>query len=345
MVTRVVSWSVASAALALGSLLAAAPVLAVPTDPRSAAGGAGAECAAALACRAAEGVDAREARLLRITRSIDDEALETVAEALVAEGARGALMGTGSARDRIARWARGEGESASERAAGPREALRSTLRDRVRDARVLATGARIEPLRAPMTTVFARVRDAAERLVRSRTDMSAMDRSAALARLANVRLRWVDAQAFVADPDAPQSVALIRGCGHDLMRDEGWVSRSWEDVVVCPGFLALQMELTSARGNGAELAAESATFLVAHELGHVIDASANDPASERRADSWATAILAEHVASRMAAGADGREIAAMALGSFCDLPGDDLHGDGTDRAVGAARALAPLLCR
>jgi hypothetical protein len=95
-----------------------------------------------------------------------------------------------------------------------------------------------------------------------------------------------------------------------------------------------------------EIAADAAAFLLAHELGHVLEDSADDPPSERAADAWAREITAEYVHARAAEGADASKVIARTLSSFCDLPaGDPLHGDGIERARAAAADWAGLVCR
>lgn len=203
-------------------------------------------------------------------------------------------------------------------------------------ARILEVLRRIEPLRLPSQRLFAELRDVARDVV----EASGAAPPGARERLAQVELHWPEADDFVHDPAGSRARSFVRGCDATLLADEGWVSKDRRAVVVCPGFLLLEFE--RARKNTDE-GVDAAAFLLAHELGHVIDDAADDPFSERSADRWASAILDELARRRDEQGGDAGRLVARALGSFCDLPpGDPLHGDGRERAVAAARRLRSL---
>jgi len=261
---------------------------------------------ARLACRTAEGALARTARLERLSASVEEAALASDASAEEAHHTVRKL-------DPDALLAR---------------------------ARVREVGRRVDRFEAAMREVFDGVRAAARRVAERDPRFDAVSRAEALARLDRVQLRWADSSSLLSDPSSPVSVGIVLGCGESLLRDEGWISRSWEELVVCPGFVLLEAE----RGGGsARAAADAAAFLMAHELGHVIEMTANDADSEADADLWGNAILADHIASRIAQGEDPHLLIARALGSFCDLDDDGMHGAGAERAARAAAAVSDAI--
>ncbi len=208
-------------------------------------------------------------------------------------------------------------------------------------ARVREVGRRVDGFEVAMREVFDGVREAARGVVARDPRLDAASRAQALDRLDRVQLRWVDTANLLLEPSSSVNVGLVRGCGESLLEDEGWISRNWRELVLCPGFVLLEAE---REGGSARATADSAAFLIAHELGHVVEMTANDARSEARADLWGNAILADHIASRVARGDDVHVLTARALGSFCDLDDDGMHGSGVERAARAAEAVSEALC-
>lgn len=265
---------------------------------------------ARVVCQAAEGAPLRAVRLELLRTSVD-------------EAARASELGA-------------ETELATGPAAGKLDAEALLLRARVREV-----GRRVDGFEPAMREVFDGVREAARRVVARDPRLDEVSRAGALERLDRVQLRWVDTAGLLREPMSPLHVGLVRGCGETLLEDDGWISRNWQELVVCPGFVLLEAERA---GGSARATADAAAFLIAHELGHVVEMTANDAPSEAAADLWANAVLADYVASRVAHGDDGHVLTARALGSFCDLDDDGMHGAGVERAARAAAAVSEAIC-
>jgi len=263
---------------------------------------------ARVACQTAEGAPARAVRLERLRSAVD---------AAARASDPGADTELGLARGKL------------------------DVEELLMRARVREVGRRIDGFEVAMREVFDGVREAARGVVARDPGLDVVSRAQALERLDRVQLRWVDTASLLLEPSSPVNVGLVRGCGESLLEDEGWISRNWQELVLCPGFVLLEAE---REGGSARATADSAAFLIAHELGHVVEMTANDAPSEADADVWGNAILADHIASRVARGDNARVLTARALGSFCDLDDDGMHGSGVERAARAAEAVSDAIC-
>jgi len=265
---------------------------------------------ARVACQTAEGAPARAVRLELLRTAVD-------AAARASDPGADAELATGLARGKLD-------------ADGIR--MRAHLRE---------VGRRVDGFEVAMREVFDGVREAARGVVARAPGLDVVSRAEALERLDRVQLRWADTASLLLEPSSAINVGLVRGCGDSLLGDEGWISRNWQELVLCPGFVLLEAE---REGGAARATADAAAFLIAHELGHVVEMTANDARSEADADRWGNAILAAHVASRVAHGDDVHALTARALASFCDLEDDGMHGSGVERAARAAAAVSDALC-
>lgn len=183
------------------------------------------------------------------------------------------------------------------------------------ERRARAALERVAPLRASVRGTFEALRRAAIASTTSET---------VRARLARVQLAFGDGGEL---PDR----ALRRGCGADLLADDAWTSRGLDVVVLCPGFLLLEAESAASDSPDATAlaVADASAFLLAHELGHVMDGRGDDPEAEQSADDHAAALLARVPAID----------ASAALRPFCGLPADRAHRSGIERVERALRAV------
>ncbi len=201
-------------------------------------------------------------------------------------------------------------------------------------ARRVEFARRLDPLRAPVDAVFEDVVAHAVETVGGDTPSAPVG---AIERLRAVRLRWIDPR----DPGPVDERALHRGCGSDLLVDDAWVDKSASEVVLCPGLLLV------AGAHGRNVRA-GLSFLIAHELGHVIAGThSSDERAERaaevEADRWAARILASVVESVPDAGARARFVRAS-VEPICAPKGDATHPAGPDRVRVVAREASRLTC-
>jgi hypothetical protein len=186
--------------------------------------------------------------------------------------------------------------------------------------------ARIAPLRAAAEAEHDRVRRVALAVIAS----APLAPRGARDRLERSRLSWPELDRA----EAPRP--LRRGCGEHLMLDEAWIDKQATDVVLCPGLLLV----SSRPGEPEDAFRERLSFMLAHELGHVIAGpTPATPASESEADRWAAEILAADLATR--AHTDPSFL-PRTLEPICYLDPDPLHGSGRHR-IGAVFARSPTL--
>jgi hypothetical protein len=249
-------------------------------------------------------------------------------EARIAVDAYAALCGAGGEAD-AARSARAEALHheldaivAMRLGLGPH-----TARD-IDAARRIEIARRIAPMRQTVEALFAEeVADATAIVAPSSGEAD---------RLRGVHLRWIDPTERAND----DARALRRGCGNDLLQDDAWVDKAEREVVLCPGFLLL------AAGSPREVRAH-VSFLLAHELGHVIAGGlAHRGTDERRAeqdaDRWGariTAVLYAH-----AHGDALLRDLRLAVEPICMPKGDEAHASGRDR-IGTLGSATDLLDR
>jgi hypothetical protein len=293
---RSLRWACTVLACALGSGCAQhlpAPVL--PPASASARACVDAYCAA---CGPVGEADARRlARARAAERAIQREALAQVAQ-------REPFTPVTS-----------EGWRAHLEACDPEERARlRAVFEKVETALALAHTA---PLRARAESIFERLR--ARALARAdRLDLGA-EGARALERLRHASLRWPSAS-------GTQDRGMRRGCGDDLLLDDAWVDKRAEEVALCPGLLLASRD----EGEPLEALDDRLTFIVAHELGHVLlGPIAETRETERRADLLATALLAAELDARPPE-ARG-PLAARALEPLCYPQPDPTHGSGRAR--------------
>jgi hypothetical protein len=189
---------------------------------------------------------------------------------------------------------------------------------------------RLEALRPRVQSVFDEVLGHARESVRR---AGAAAPAGATERVRAARLRWVD----VRDPHPHEARALERGCGSDLLADDGWVDKSSSEIVLCPGLLLV----AAAEGD----LRDGLAFMIAHELGHAIvgPRTMEDDAAERQteseADRWGGRILRSMLGPRRSEIADTHFLRAT-LEPICSPKGDATHASGAERIGTVLRQLA-----
>lgn len=269
-----------------------------------------------------QAADAREARQKEIAIDVERATLEAIA----------AQLGQPDVATREGWRAHLDAQAASRR-----EGLTRLFAK----ARALEVALRVAPLETIVRAEHARLQS----LAIARLHGSPAADAGTLARLTRSQLAWID------PGDAPSLPrAVRRGCGDHLLVDDAWVTKDATRITLCPGFLLVSAAASGGLGDLEALRA-SISFLIAHEIGHVIagptvgDDEAR--AAEVEADGWAAEILAARLASLPDRAA--REVfLRRSVDPICAPEGDATHAPGSERVALVVardpRVAAVLLC-